>query len=127
MKADWAGLNVIGMCHHESTRNGKTSAEVRYFIGSRKTTAEIYGNALRHHWRIENTLHWQLDVTFDEDKNRVSRRHGAENLALVRRLALRLLKQYSRKESMACKRLHAALDPAFLLEIAALAGNQGEV
>jgi len=127
MTDEWAGLSVIGMCHHESTRDGKTSDEVRYFIGSRKTTAKVYGSALRNHWRIENTLHWQLDVTFDEDKNRVSRRHGAENLALVRRLALSLLKQNSSKESIACKRLHAALDPAFLLEIATLDGNQGEV
>jgi len=58
MKADWVDLSVIGMCYHESTRDGKTSEEVRYFIGSRKTTAKVYGNALRHHWRIENTLHW---------------------------------------------------------------------
>lgn len=127
MTDEWAGLSVIGMCHHETTRDGKTSDEIRYFIGSRKTAAKTYGGALRNHWRIENSLHWQLDVTFDEDKNRVSRRHGAENLALVRRLALSLLKQHSSKESIACKRLHAALDPTFLLEIAALAGNQGGV
>jgi predicted transposase YbfD/YdcC len=127
MNAEWAGLSVIGMCYHECIQNGKTSEQIRYFIGSRKTTAKVYGTALRHHWRIENTLHWQLDVSFAEDKNRVSRRHGAENLALVRRLALSLLKQHSSKESIACKRLHAALDSDFLLEVAALAGNQGEV
>jgi predicted transposase YbfD/YdcC len=127
MNAEWAGLNVIGMCYHECIQDGKTSEQMRYFIGSRKTTAKVYGTALRHHWRIENTLHWQLDVSFGEDKNRVSRRHGAENLALVRRLALSLLKQHSSKESIACKRLHAALDSDFLLEVAALAGNQREV
>jgi predicted transposase YbfD/YdcC len=127
MADEWAGLSVIGMCHHETVRDGKTSDEVRYFIGSREAAAKMYGIALRNHWRIENTLHWQLDVTFAEDQNRVSRRHGAENLALVRRLVLSLLKQHPSKESMACKRLHAALDPAFLLEIAALAGNHGEV
>ena len=110
MQTEWAGLSVIGMCHHESTRNGKTSEEVRYFIGSRKTTAKVYGMALRNHWRIENTLHWQLDVTFAKDKNRVSQRQGAENLALVRRLALSLLKQHPSKESIARKRLHAALN-----------------
>lgn len=127
MNAEWAGLSVIGMCYHECTQDGKTSEQLRYFIGSRKTTAKVYGTALRHHWRIENTLHWQLDVSFAEDKNRVSRRHGAENLALVRRLALSLLKQHPNNESIACKRLHAALDSDFLLEVAALAGNQGEV
>ena len=57
----------------------------------------------------------------------MSRRHGAENLALVRRLALSLLKQHPSEQSIACKRLRAALDPDFLLEVAALAGKQGEI
>ncbi len=72
---------------------------------------------MRDHWRIENNLHWQLDVQFGEDGNRVGRRHGAENLALVRRLALSLLQQHPDRRSLACKRLLAALDPAFLLEV----------
>jgi predicted transposase YbfD/YdcC len=127
MKAEWCNLNVIGVCYHECTQNGKTTEQLRYFIGSRKAKAKVYGTALRHHWGIENTLHWQLDVCFDEDKNRVSRRHGAENLALVRRLALSLLKQHPSEQSIACKRLRAALDPDFLLEVAALAGKQGEI
>jgi predicted transposase YbfD/YdcC len=127
MKGDWCNLNVIGVCYHECTQGGKTTEQLRYFIGSRKATAKEYGTALRHHWSIENTLHWQLDVCFDEDKNRVSRRHGAENLALVRRLALSLLKQHPSEQSIACKRLRAALDPDFLLEVAALAGKQGEI
>jgi len=127
MSGDWKGLKVIGMCYHECIQNGKTTNETRYFIGSRKANAKIYGKALRGHWGIENTLHWQLDVSFAEDKNRVSQRHGAENLALVRRLALSLLKQHPDKKSIACKRLQAALDPEFLLEVAALAGNPENV
>jgi predicted transposase YbfD/YdcC len=116
-KEAWANLRVIGMCHSECIRDGKPSSEVRYFIGSRKANAKVYGKALRNHWGIENGLHWHLDVTFAEDKNRVSNRHGAENLALVRRLALSLLKQHPEKRSIACKRVHAALDPAFLEEV----------
>ena len=127
MKGDWAQLNVIGLCYHESKQGDKVSEELRYFIGSRVATAKVYGHALRNHWGIENTLHWQLDVSFDEDNNRVTRRHGAENLALVRRLALSLLKQHPGKESIACKRLHAALDPEFLLEIAAHAGKPEKI
>lgn len=125
----WKDLKVIGMC--ESTRivgNPATapesvteSTEIRYFIGSRDASAKTYGNALRGHWGIENTLHWQLDVGFGEDDNRVSKRNGAENLALVRRLALSLLKQHRSKQSIACKRLNAALDTAFLEEV--LLGN----
>jgi hypothetical protein len=59
-------------------------------------------------------LHWQLDVTFREDSNREQGRNAASNLALVRKLALTLLKRHPVKESIACKRLHAALDTDFL-------------
>jgi predicted transposase YbfD/YdcC len=116
-RTEWADLKVVGM--YTSTRRvaGKVSDEAHYFIGSRSADARVYGNALRRHWGIENNLHWQLDVTFGEDANRVQRRHGAENLALLRRLALSLLKRHTGKGSMACKRLSAALDTAFLEEI----------
>ena len=126
-KAQWAGLRVIGMCCSESIRDGKESSEVRFFIGSREAKAKVYGKTLRNHWGIENKLHWQLDVSFGEDKNRVSKRHGAENLALVRRLALSLLKQHPDKRSIACKRLLAALDPAFLEKVLHGDGNSGKV
>ena len=123
----WPGLRVIGMCHSQCIRDGKTSTETRYFIGSRKASAKVYGRALRNHWGIENGLHWILDVSFAEDKNRVSVRHGAENLALVRRLALSLLKQHPEKRSIACKRLHAALETDFLEEVLRAGGIPGEV
>jgi predicted transposase YbfD/YdcC len=115
--ADWTGLTTIGMCYSERTAGGVTSEETRYFIGSRKASAKTYGKALRDHWRIENTLHWQLDVTFGEDRNRVTRRNGAENLALLRRLTLSLLQAHPAKLSIAKKRFAAALNPAFLDEI----------
>lgn len=115
------------MCYSECKRDGKETSEVRYFIGSRKAKARTYGQALRNHWGIENTLHWQLDVTFGEDDNRFNKRHGAENLALVRRLALSLLKQHTDKASIACKRLHAALDPAFLQEIIQIDGSSDKI
>jgi predicted transposase YbfD/YdcC len=113
----WAGLKVIGLCASERLANGKWSDEVRYFIGSRVMSAQQYGCALRGHWGIENNLHWQLDITFGEDANRVQQRHGAENLALVRRLALALLKRHPGQESIARKRLAAAYDTGFLKEI----------
>ncbi len=84
------------------------------FIGSKVAGARYYGKAVRNHWGIENGLHWQLDVTFGEDSNREQGRNAAANLGLVRKLALTLLKQHPVKESMACKRLHAALDVSFL-------------
>lgn len=115
--ADWAGLAVIGMCTSERTVKGKTSEEVRYFIGSKRASAKAYGEALRHHWGIENSLHWQLDMNFGEDDNRVQHRRATANLATLRRVALSLLKHHPDKRSIACKRLAAALDPAFLEEI----------
>jgi predicted transposase YbfD/YdcC len=113
----WAGLTTLGMCYTERTVNGKTSEELRYFIGSVVANARVYGEALRHHWGIENGLHWQLDVTFREDNSRIQARNGAANFALLRKLALTLLKRHPAKESIACKRLHAALDEDFLHEV----------
>ena len=113
----WANLTTIGMCYSERTVNGVTSEEVRYFIGSKKAKARTYAQALRKHWGIENSLHWQLDVTFDEDDNRVTKRNGAENLALLRRLTLSLLKAHPEKLSIAKKRFAAALDTQSLEEV----------
>jgi predicted transposase YbfD/YdcC len=121
--AAWAGLQVIGMCTSERVVNGVRTDETRYFIGSRVMSAQQYGAALRGHWGIENNLHWQLDITFGEDANRVQRRHGAENLSLVRKLALALLKRHPGKESIACKRLAAAYNTDFLEEILQASGN----
>lgn len=113
----WANLSTIGLCYSERTVKGETTYEVRYFIGDKKAGARYYANGLRHHWGIENNLHWQLDVNFAEDDNRVSKRNAAENLALLRRLTLSLLKAHPSEESIARKRFAAALDPAFLEEV----------
>lgn len=113
----WESLTTIGMCYSERTVQGITTEELRYFIGSKKASAKVYGNALRNHWGIENSLHWQLDVAMDEDNNRVSKRNGAENLALLRRLTISLLQAQPAKMSIAKKQFAAALDPDFLEEI----------
>ena len=113
----WAKLKVIGMCTTERLLKDTGSDEVHYFIGSRVMSAQKYGEALRGHWGIENNLHWQLDITLGEDANRVQRRQGAENLALVRRLVVGLLKRHPAKKSMACKRLAASYSTDFLEEI----------
>ena len=112
----WPKLTTVGMCRRERTVNGQSSEEVWYFIGSRRMAARRYAQALRGHWGIENNLHWQLDVSFREDASRIENRHGAANFALLRKLALALLKQHPRKDSIARKRKTAALDPDFLAE-----------
>lgn len=116
-RAEWAGLTTIGMCYSQRTTGERISEETRYFIGSKVASARYYGKALRNHWGIENGLHWQLDVTFREDSSREQGRKAAANLALVRKLALTLLKRHASKESIACKRLHAALDVDFLQQV----------
>ncbi len=122
----WDGLRVIGMCVSERTVGGKTSTEVRYFIGSRVARAKAYAQALRGHWGIENNLHWQMDDHFGEDKSRVTKRHAAENFAALRRLALMMLKRHPDKGSIACKRLAAALNTDFLEEILRGGVNSGK-
>jgi predicted transposase YbfD/YdcC len=123
----WTKLTTIGMCYSERTVNGATSEEVRYFIGSKEASARTYAKALRNHWGIENSLHWQLDITFDEDDNRVTKRNGAENLALLRRLTLSLLKAHPDKKSIAKKRFAAALDVEFLEEVLSGDGILGDL
>jgi len=115
--SDWADLTTIGLCYSERSVQGKTTTEVRYFMGDKRASAKYYGTGLRNHWGIENNLHWQLDVNFGEDHNRVQKRQAAENLALLRRLTLSLLQTHPAKLSVAKKRFAAALDPDFLEEI----------
>lgn len=115
--ADWQGITTIGMCYSERTIAGKSSEEIRYFIGSRKCSAKIYGKALRRHWGIENNLHWQLDVNFAEDDSRIQKRHAAENFAMLRRIALNLLKRHPSKHSINTKRLLAGWNIDFLQEV----------
>jgi predicted transposase YbfD/YdcC len=116
-RALWKELKVIGMCYSERTVGAKTSDELRLFIGSRRASAEVYGGALRGHWRIENNQHWQLDVTFGEDQSRIQERNAAQNMALLRKWALSLLQQHPDQHSIAVKRFKAALNPDYLQEI----------
>jgi predicted transposase YbfD/YdcC len=113
----WAQLNVIGMCSSQRTIQGKTTEAVRFFIGSKRAKARYYAKALRNHWCIENCLHWQLDVSFNEDDNRTQKRQAAQNLSLLRRIALSLLKKHPTKESIARKRYKASMDEIFLEEV----------
>jgi predicted transposase YbfD/YdcC len=113
----WAGPTTIGMCYSERAEKEETTTEIRYFIGDKRAGAKYYARGLRNHWGIENNLHWQLDVNFAEDGNRVQKRNAAENLALLRRLTLSLLKAHPPKDSIARKHFAAALDTSYLEEI----------
>jgi predicted transposase YbfD/YdcC len=116
--AGFAGLRTLGMVFSERQVGDRpATGDVRYYISSLDLKVTTFARAVRSHWGIENELHWQLDVTFGEDGSRVQKRHGAENLALLRRLTLALLKAHPSTDSIARKRFAAALDPAFLEEV----------
>ena len=94
--------------------------ETRLYISSHRPRAKFLAAAIRKHWGIENTQHWSLDVTFGEDVRRQQDRHGAANLAAVRRLALSLLRQEkTNTRGLKNKRLACALDPNYLLKVLA--------
>ena len=117
-RARWAKLTAIGMTFNQTTRQGKQTVEVRYYILSKKLTARRFAEAVRRHWSIENQLHWQLDVTFQEDQSRLREGHAATNFSLLRRAGLSLLKNnHAQKLGVKNKRLIAASDEDYLLQV----------
>jgi predicted transposase YbfD/YdcC len=125
-RSAWPNLRAVGMSVTERTVGKTTTAETRYFILSRPVRASALAGLTRAHWSIENNLHWQLDVTFAEDCNRVSGRMAAENLGLLRRLALSLLKRESSKLSLACKRIRAGINTDYLETVLRVGNKLGE-
>lgn len=110
----WAGMKTIGMVESERDIQGEISKEIRYFIASLKCDARVFGHAVREHWRIENSLHWVLDVSFREDESRIRRDNSSENMAVFRHVAMNgLRKDTSTKKSLKAKRYKATLDAEY--------------
>jgi predicted transposase YbfD/YdcC len=87
-------------------------------MGSIENNAENFTNAIRNHWSIENSLHWVLDVTFHEDESRVRKGNAPENFAVLRHIALNMIKkETSLKKSIKSKRLRAGWDNNYLLKV----------
>jgi predicted transposase YbfD/YdcC len=119
---DWAGLQGVGQVITSTEREGKPTDEVRYYISSLPPGVKRFAQAARGHWGIENSLHWVLDVTFDEDRSRIRKDHGPENFALLRRLATSLINQDDSQGSIRRKRKRAAWSNDALLNIIAPKG-----
>ncbi len=114
----WLGLKTVIMVISERILWNETTYDVRFYISSIESNAELFMKSIRGHWGIENSLHWSLDVTFSEDKSRIRKDNAPENFALLRKLALNLLNQEkSNKDSNKMKRYRAAMDNNYLVEI----------
>jgi len=113
-RARWAGLQSVVMVEATRRVGEGRETERRYYISSLPPDAPRLAAAIRRHWGIENRLHWVLDVTFGEDDSRMRAGHSARNFALVRKIALNLLRTDPDKGSLATKRFKAALDPDYL-------------
>lgn len=111
----WEKLTSIGMV--ESTREikGEITIERRYFLCSIPANARTFAKAVRDHWAIENKLHWSLDVTFKEDQCRARTEYGAQNLMVLRHMAVNILKaETTSKRGIKGRQKVAAWDPSYL-------------
>ena len=115
-REDWGNLLGLGMVRSKVEKNGIISEETRYYITS-LVDVETFSRSVRAHWGVETSLHWCLDMTFHEDYSRIRKDHSAENMAVVRHIALDILKHYPEKISLARKRRRCSYDDAFLAKV----------
>ena len=114
----WSKLRTVCMVEQERFDGEETTTQRRYYISSLAPEAEVLLRAVRSHWHIENKLHWVLDVAFREDESRIRTGHAAQNMAVVRRLALNLLKQEPTSSAgIKNRRLRAGWDEAYLRKV----------
>ena len=98
--------------------NGKTSVKTRYFISSLENNAQKLAEGVRGHWSIENSLHWILDVAFEEDNSRIRKDNAPANFAVLRHIAVNIINENkSRKLSVRSKRFLATLDEEYSTEL----------
>ena len=116
----WKGLTSVVMVKRERQLWNKRTTEVCFYITSLEPDAVVLAQVIRAHWGVENSLHWVLDVTFQEDSSRIRRGHGPENMGLIRRLCINLLKRDTSKKSIAMKRYSAALNNDYALKVLSL-------
>lgn len=116
----WANLHTIALVRREQRIGNKVSVENQYYISSLTSDAARILSCTRHHWAVENNLHWVLDVVFREDHAQNWKDNSAANMTVLRHIALNLLNQMpkaKKKLSLKNKRMKAALEPDYLLQV----------
>ena len=117
-KEAWQNLTTIGMVQRERHVGDDISIETSYYISSIENDAKRFAHAVRSHWSIENSLHWVLDVSFREDESRIRKDNAPQNFAVLRHMALNLLKrETSLKKSIKSKQLRAGWDNDYLAKV----------
>jgi predicted transposase YbfD/YdcC len=120
IKEDWAGLQSITKVVRHRILDEEKTEETLFFISSHPYHSDKIPKAIRSHWQVENRLHWQLDISFQEDHCRARIGHEAENVALLRRISLACLKKdVGTKAGIKAKRKKAGWDDAYLMDILA--------
>lgn len=122
-RESWLGLGsfICVESHRKDLATGQSSIEKRYYLSSHEPEAEPLQKFIRQHWGIENSCHWILDVVWDEDGSRIRKENAAENVALLRKMALNLLKADTTvKDTIRGKRLQAAFDEKILEQFLSL-------
>jgi predicted transposase YbfD/YdcC len=113
----WRNRGGIGMVVRERSVAGQTTQETGYYLLSGRPSARSFAAAVRGHWGIENQVHWVLDVTFREDASRIRPGNAPPNFAVLRHIALNLLRREPSSASIKTKRFRAALDHEYLLQV----------
>src|SRR5580704_6754629 len=107
-------LAMIGMVETHVERNGTVSQERRYYLSSTTLDAKTFAAAVRAHWGVENRLHWVLDVVFHDDLARLRCLNGPQNMAVVKHMAMNLVRNPKDKHSLKVRRKLANLNPDYL-------------
>jgi predicted transposase YbfD/YdcC len=116
----WPGLAAIGKVDRTRETKGKTTGETAYYLFSAPLSPERGNEVVRSHWGVENRLHWRLDVTMNEDQDRIRLDNGPHNLAVLRHMALNVMQKDKSKNSLRGKFMRAGWDDRYMAQLLAL-------